>query len=66
LPKDYKRVDEDVDVQVDEEVQPVEEMVVKIPVAAAMGGGEAPGEAAAALGGSGPLPLLLPWNWCCY
>jgi hypothetical protein len=59
--RDYKRLDEDVDVKFDEEVQHVEEMAVKILVAAP--GGAGPRGAAASLGGSGPLPLLLPWIW---
>jgi hypothetical protein len=43
-------------------VQPVEEMAVKIPVAAATGGGGA----LAAVGGRRPLALILPWTWCWY
>ena len=59
FPRYYKGVDEDGAEGVDEEVPPVEEMAMKIPMAAAV-----PRGAAVALGGSGPLPLLLPWTWC--
>ena len=55
LPRDYKGVDEDGAEGVDEEVQPVEEMAMKIPVAAAPGG-QRP------LAPSSSLNLVLVWR----
>ena len=61
--KRLERVDEDVDVEVDEEVQPVEEMVMKIPMTVATGGGgtpavAAPGERRLPLGAAAPCPFF--------
>jgi hypothetical protein len=67
FPIDYKGVDEDGVEGVDEGVQPMEEMTMKIPVAAVTGGDEgarraAPTVGAASLPPYSSLDLVLVWR----